>query len=115
MTTQSNSKMFKVGQYLQARGTLLDKSGGVYLGEGELARVMVYDPEKHANAPYGLRKSDEHITSNYFSEEELMAHPAHPPKISVWTANPAERYDHPDNPRHEELRSVGWKIDPAGL
>lgn len=100
---------------MKASVTLLDTKGEVYLEAGETARIMMCDPEKFPDRPYGLRKKDEHITRNFYSEDLLMADPDNPRKFNVWEDNPAERYDHPDNPRYEELRPFGWKIDPATM
>lgn len=110
------NRKFQVGQIVKAILPITDMKGSeVYLNVGESARIMVFDPEKYPATPYGLRKESEHTTRNYVAENQLMADPAHPRKPRVWEDNPAERYDHPDNPRHEELRAQGWKIDPATL
>lgn len=109
------TRQFRAGQIVKAINTLTNSKGDVYLEAGETARIMMCDPEKHPDRPYGLRKSDEHITREFFAEDQLMADPANPRKYSVWDDNPAERYDHPDNPRYEELRAQGWKIAPESL
>jgi hypothetical protein len=110
------TRKFRVGQIIRASFPIADPKGGeIYLNAGEQATIMVCDPEKYPSNPYGLRKADEHITRVYVDEAAIVADPDHPRKYRVWEDNPAERYDHPDNPRHEELRAQGWKIDPATL
>jgi len=109
------TRSFRAAQIVRAKTTLLDAKGEVYLHEGESARIMMCDPEKFPDRPYGLRKTDEHITRNFFAEDLLEACPDNPRKYLVWEDNPAERFDNPGHPRHEELRAQGWKIDPATL
>lgn len=110
------TRKFRVGQVIRAAFPIVDPKGGeVYLNAGEQARIMVCDPEKYPSNPYGLRKEDEHITRTFVDEAAIYADPDHPRKYLVWEDNPAERYDHPTNPRYEELRAQGWKIDPATL
>lgn len=112
---------FKCGQYVQAVNQLvIEKTGEVYLEQGEVARIMVIDPAGHEGNPYGLRKEynpvtgapAEHITKNFFTAEQLRPSPAHPVKPDVWTDKPEEYFSHPKHPRHEELRSVGWRVTP---
>ncbi len=116
------TKQFKVGQYVQSAGArLMNEKGDVYLEPGEIARVMVFDPSGHEDAPYGLRKEQnavtgtpaEHITKNYFSAAQLDASPIHPVKGDIWTDHPEEYYSHPANPRYEELRHSNWRVDPT--
>lgn len=108
-----STRLFQAGQLIKAKCQLVDNSGAVYLHEGESARVMMCDPEKYPDRPYGLRKDEEHITRNFFAEDQLMEHPDHPRRRDAWTARPAERFSHPGHPRHEELRASNWEIDPA--
>lgn len=109
------TREFRASQIVRAKVTLVDAKGEVYLHEGQEARIMMCDPEKYPDRPYGLRKADEHVTRNFFAAEQLEAHPEHPAKVSVWEANPAERYSHPSHSRHEELRACGWRVDPATI
>lgn len=115
------ARKFKTGQYVQSPTTLLNDKGEVYLELGQVARIMMFDPIGHETRPYGLRKEynpitgeqAEHITRHFFSEDQLMASPAHPPKIDIWADRPEEYYSHPANPRHEELRHCGWRLTPS--
>lgn len=88
-----SDRRFRIAEYIRAATVLLDKKGDVYLNEGETARIMVYDPDKHATTPYGLRKEGEHITLNFFADEQLAKNPDYPEPKDVWSDNPGERYD----------------------
>lgn len=87
----------------------------MYLEAGGEAQITCYDPVKHPEAPYGIRKSEEHSTVHFFKEDQLMTSPNHKAPVDIWEANPAEYYSHPDNPKHEMYRACGWKVDPATL
>lgn len=92
---------------------LLTNKGEVYLEPGEEAQVVIYDPVKHPEAPYGLRKSEEHSTAHYFNESQLASNPNRKVPVDIWEVNPADYYSHPDNPRHEELRHCNWRHAPT--
>jgi len=100
---------------VRAKVQLLDHSGHVYMEAGDTARIMMCDPSKYPDRPYGLRKADEHITRNFFPEDQIEAHPDYPKSVDSWEVKPESWFRHPKHPRHEELRAQGWKIDPATL
>lgn len=110
-----NTRVFRAGQMILAKVQLVDSSGSVYLEAGEEARIMMCDPVKYPDRPYGLRKADEHTTKNFFAAEQLEFHPGHPKSTDSWEVKPESWYRHPKHPRHEELRAAGWKIDPATI
>lgn len=109
------SRLFKTSEFIKAKTDLMSSKGGIYLEAGGGAQIMVYDPVKHPEAPYGIRKPDEHTTTQYFSEDQLMSDPAHRKPVDIWDANPAEYFSHPDHPKHKEYAKFGWKVDPAML
>lgn len=78
------TRKFRASQIVIAAETLTDNKGEIYLHEGEEARVMMCDPEKYPDRPYGLRKPEEHITRNFFAEKQLLPHPDHPKGDDEW-------------------------------
>jgi len=115
------TRKFKIGQYVQAAVQLInEKTGEIYLNQGDLARIMVIDPALHEGRPYGLRKEGnealgiqaEHITKNYFAEDQLCASPQHPAKADIWTEKPEQYFSHPSHPRHNELKAQGFRYTP---
>lgn len=107
------SLQFKVSEYVVANEDLMDNKGYLYLATGECAQIIILDPSKRPETPYGLRKPTENHATQYFAESKLELSPNHSRKKDVWTDNPKEYYRHPENPKHEQLRSVGWRVDPA--
>lgn len=109
------SRLFKTSEFILAKTDLMSSKGVLYLEAGGEAQVMIYDPVKHPEAPYGIRKPEEHTTTQFFSEDQLMVNPNHKKPVDVWDADPTEYYKHPENPKHELYRATNWYVDPASI
>ena len=108
----SVDRKFKTVEWVTAKDNIVDSKGAVVLPSGQEAQIVVYDPVKHEDSPYGIRIDPSSSAVFFVKEDQLLKHPTRKAPSDIWTANPAEYYRHPDNPRHEELRGQGWKIDP---
>lgn len=112
MTTE---RKFKVVEWVTANGDIVDSKGNLVLVNGQEAQIVIYDPIKHPDSPYGIRIDLSSSFVFYAKEDQLLKHPTRKEPSDIWTSNPSEYYSHPDNPRHEELRHQGWRIDPATI
>lgn len=106
---------YRIKEWVIIKEDIIDGKGALRVAGGQEAQIVVYDPSKHADCPHGLRVDINSIVPIFVNEDQITKHPQRSVPSDVWTDHPEEYYRHPANPKHEQLRAQGWKINPATI